>query len=119
MARIRNTHCLIGSQNFSIQTHKQQFMFFHPEDVKNGTMDKWMKSVQINWWEWHDNEDCTVFHFFSMLGNSNCIKHILDDASVLLVIDAARIGILARLNKLLYNIGLLSHSNTTSKKCHH
>ncbi len=50
-----------------------------------------------------------------MLGNSNCIKRILDDASVLLVIDAARVGFLARLNKLLYNIGLLSHSNTTSK----
>jgi hypothetical protein len=48
MARIRNTHCLIGSQNFSIPMHKQGFMFFHPEDVKNGTMDKWMKSVQIN-----------------------------------------------------------------------
>jgi hypothetical protein len=115
MARIRNTHCLIGSRNFSIPTHKQRFMFFHPEDVKNGTMDKWMKFVQINRWERHDNEDCTVFHFFSMLGNSNCIKRILDDASVLSVIGAARIGILARLNKLLYNIGLLSHSNTTSK----
>ena len=50
-----------------------------------------------------------------MLGNSNCIKRILDDASVLSVIDAAQIGILARLNKLVYNIGLLSHSNTTSK----
>jgi hypothetical protein len=47
-ARIRNRHCLIGSQNFSIPMHEQQFMFFHPEDVKNGTMDKWMKSVQIN-----------------------------------------------------------------------
>jgi len=63
MARIRNMHCLIGSRNFSIPTHKQRFMFFHPEDVKNGTMDKWMKSVQINQWEQHDNEDCTVFHF--------------------------------------------------------
>ncbi len=42
------------------------------------------------------------FFFFSMLGNSNCIKRILDDASVLLVIYAARIGILAQLNKLLY-----------------
>ena len=90
-------------------------MFFHPEDVKNGTMDKWMKSVQINRWERHDNEECTVFHFFSMLVNSNCIKRILDDASVLSVIDVARIGILARLNKQLYNIGFLSHSNTTSK----
>ncbi len=76
-------------------------MFFHPEDVKNVTMDKWMKSVQIDQWERHDNEDCTVFDFFSMLGNSNCIKRILDDASVLLVIDAAQIGILSGLNKLL------------------
>jgi hypothetical protein len=48
MARIRNMHCLIGSQNFSIPTHEQQFMFVHPEDVKNGMMDKWMKSIQIN-----------------------------------------------------------------------
>jgi hypothetical protein len=81
MARIRNTHCLIGSRNFSIPTQEQRFMFFYPEEVKNGTMDTWMKSVQINWWERHDNEDCTVFHLFSMLGNSNFIRRILDDAT--------------------------------------
>jgi hypothetical protein len=68
MARIRNTHCLIGSRNFSIPMHEQRFMFFHPEDVKNGMMDKWMKSVQINQWEQHDNEDCTVFHYFLYVG---------------------------------------------------
>ncbi len=60
-----------------------------------------------NGWLWpsQDRPYITLHH----------IKRILDDASVLSVIDTARIGILARLNKLLYNIGLLSHSNTTSK----
>ncbi len=86
--------------------------------LRMSKMGRWINGwspLKKNQWERHDNEDCTVFHFFSMLGTSNCIKCTLDDASVLLVIDAARIGILARLNKLLYNIGLLSHSNTTSK----
>ncbi len=87
-------HVLVA-KTFQYHRTNSNLCFFHPEDVKNGTMDKWMKFIQINQWERHDNEDCTVFHFFSMLGNSNCIKHILYDASVLLVIDAARIGILA------------------------
>ena len=41
--------------------HEQRFMFFHPEDVKNGMMDEWMKSIQINQWERHDNEDCQYY----------------------------------------------------------
>ncbi len=56
-----------------------------------------------------------LYFIFSLCWRIQIASSILDDASVLSVIDAAQIGILARLNKLLYNIGLLSHSNTTSK----
>ena len=41
-------HNLIGSRNFTIPTHEQQFMFFSVEDVNNGVMDDWIKLVQIN-----------------------------------------------------------------------
>jgi hypothetical protein len=48
MARIRNMHNLIGSSNFTISMHEQQFMFSSAEDVNNGVMDNQIKSVKIN-----------------------------------------------------------------------
>jgi hypothetical protein len=36
MARIRNMHSLIGSRNFTLPMHKQQFMFFSAKDEKMG-----------------------------------------------------------------------------------
>ncbi len=65
MACIRNMHSLIESRNFTLPMHKQQFMFFLAEDVKNGAMDNWIKLVKIKQWQRHDDDNCTVFHFFS------------------------------------------------------
>jgi len=114
MARLRNIHNLFGSRNFSLPTHEQRFMFFSSEDVNNGVMDGWIKTVQINQWERHDNENCTVFHFFSELRKSHGIKVLFNDACLTTLIDTARIGILARLNELLFNVGLLSQPTRKS-----
>jgi hypothetical protein len=36
MACIRNMHSLIGSRNFALPMHKQQFMFYSAKDKKMG-----------------------------------------------------------------------------------
>jgi hypothetical protein len=80
MACIRNMHNLIGSRNFTIPTHEQQFMFFSVEDVNNGVMDDWIKSVQIKQWRRHDDESCTVLYYFSELREITLHKKILMEA---------------------------------------
>jgi hypothetical protein len=95
MAGIRNIHSLIGSRNFFMPMHKKQYMFFSVKDVNNGAMDDWMKLVQIAQWQRHDTENCTVFHFVSLLRNPDPISKIFDDACITTLINIARIGILA------------------------
>jgi hypothetical protein len=77
MARIRNMHSLIGSRTFTLPMHEQHFMFFSAEDVKNGVMDNWIKSVKIKQWQRHDDDNCTIFHFSSVLRKSHGIKKII------------------------------------------
>ncbi len=93
--------------------HKQRYMFFSVEDVNNGAMDDWMKSVQIAQWQRHDTENCTVFQFVSLLRNPDPISKIFDDACITMLIDIARIGILARLNEMLSMFGLLCYRKYT------
>jgi hypothetical protein len=89
MACIRNMHSLIGSRNFTLPTHEQQFMFFTAKDVNNGVMDDWIKLVQIKQWQRHDDESCTVFHYFSELRKSHCIKKLFNDVCISTLIDTA------------------------------
>ena len=77
MAGIRNMHNLIGSRNFTIPMHEQRFMSFSAEDVNNGIIDNWIKLVQIKQWQRHDDESCPVFHYFTELRKSHCIKNFL------------------------------------------
>ena len=116
MARIRNMHSLIGSRTFTLPTHEQHFMFFSAKDVKNGVMDNRIKLVKIKQWQKHDDDNCTVFHFSSALRKSHGIKNLFHDACFSTLIDTPRIGILARLNEVLYNIGLLNPSTRKSSK---
>ncbi len=109
-------HSLIGSRTFNLPTHEQRFMFFSAKDVKNGVMDNWIKLVKIKQWERHDDENCTVFHFSSALRKSHGIKNLFNDACFLTLIDTTHIGILARLNEVLYNIELLNPSTRKSSK---
>ena len=109
MACIRNMHSLIGSRSFTLPTHKQRFMFFSAEDVKNGVTDNWIKLVKIKQWQRHDDDNCTVFHFSSKLRKSHGIKNSFNDACISTLIDTTRIGILARLNEVLYNTGCSPH----------
>ena len=90
-------------------THKQQYMFFSVKDVNNEAMDDWMKLVQIAQWQRHDTDNCTVFHFVSLLRNPDPISKIFDDACITTLIDIARIGILAQLNEMLSMFGLLRY----------
>jgi hypothetical protein len=116
MAHIRNMHSLIESRTVTLPTHEQHFMFFSAEDVKNGEKDEWIKSVKIKQWQRHDNNICTVFHFSSALRKSHGIKNLFHDACFSTLIHTTRIGILARLNGVLYNIGLLNPSTRKSSK---
>jgi hypothetical protein len=116
MTCIRNMHSLIGSRTFTLPMHEQQFMFFSAKDVKNGVMDDRIKSVKIKQWQKHDDDDCTLFHFSSKLRKSHGIKKLFNDACISTLIDTPRIGILARLNEVLYNIGLLTPSTRKSIK---
>jgi hypothetical protein len=75
-------HSLIGSRNFTLPMHEQQFMFFSAKDVNNGVMDDWIKLAQIKQWQMHDDDNCTVFHFVSELRKSNGIKMLLNDACI-------------------------------------
>jgi hypothetical protein len=109
-------HSLIGSRTYTLPMHKQRFMFFSAEDVKNGVMDDWIKSVKIKQWQRHDDDNCTVFHFSSALRKSHGIKKLINDACFSNLIDTIRIGILARLNEVLYNIRLLNPSTRKSSK---
>jgi hypothetical protein len=109
-------HSLIGSRTFTLPTHKQRFMFFSAKNVKNGKMGNWIKSVKIKQWQRHDDDNCTVFHFSSPLRISNGIKNLFHDACFSTVIDTTCIGILAKLNEVLYNIGLLNPSNRKLSK---
>jgi hypothetical protein len=84
--------------------------------VKNGVMDDWIKLVKIKQWQRHDDDNCTVFHFSSELRKSHGIKNLFNDACISTLIDTTQIGILARLNKVLYNIGLLTPSTWKSNK---
>jgi hypothetical protein len=95
MACIRNMHNLIESRNFTIPMHEQWFMFFSAEDVNNGVMDDWIKLVHIKQWQRHDDENCNVFHYFSELRKSHCIKKLSNDVCISTLIDAAQIGVLA------------------------
>jgi hypothetical protein len=104
---------------------KQKFYFTHTQtaiyvlfnqDVKNGVMVDWIKSVKIKQWQRHDDDNCTVFHFFSILRKSHGIKKLFNDACISTLIVTTRIGILARLNGVLYNIGLLTLSTRKSSK---
>jgi hypothetical protein len=70
-------------------------MFFSVEDVNNGVIGNWIKSVQIKQWWRHDDESCTVFHYFSELRKSYCITNLFDDVCISTLIDAAHIGALA------------------------
>jgi hypothetical protein len=116
MAHIRNMHSLIGSRTFTLPTHKQSFMFFSAKDVKNGVMDNWIKLVKIKQWQRHDDDNCTVFHFSSELRKSHGIKNLFRDVCISTLIDTTQIGILARLNEVLYNIGLPTPSTRKSSK---
>ncbi len=116
MARIINMHSLIGSRTFNLPTHEHRFMFFSAEDVKNGVMDDWIKSEKIKQWQRHDDDNWNVFHFSSVLRKSHGIKKLFNDACFSTLIDTTRIGILARLNEVLYNIGLLNPSTRESSK---
>jgi hypothetical protein len=89
--------------------HEQHFMFFSAEDVKNGVMDNWIKSVKIKQWQRHDDDDCTVFHFSSTLRRSHGIKNLFNDACLSTLIDTTRKGILARLNEVLKTLGCSTH----------
>ncbi len=109
-------HSLIGSRTFTLPMHKQRFMFFSAEDVKNGVIDDLIKSVKIKQWQRHDDDNCTVFHFSSVLRKSHGIKNLFNDACFSTLIDTTRKGILARLNDVLYNIGLLNPSTRKSSK---
>ncbi len=109
-------HSLVGSRTFTLPMHKQHFMFFSAEDVKNGVMDDWIKSVKIKQWQRHDDDNCTVFHFSSALRKSHGIKNLFHDACFSTLIVVTCIGIFARLNEVLYNIGLLNPSNRKSRK---
>jgi hypothetical protein len=91
-------------------------MFFSAKDVKNGIMDNWIKSVNIKQWQRHDDDNCTVFHFFSELRKSHDIKNLFNDACISTLIETTQIGTLARLNEVLYNIGLLTLSTRKSSK---
>jgi hypothetical protein len=90
MACIRNMHSLIGSRNSTLPTHEQRFMFFTAKDVNNGVMDNWIKLVQIKQWQRHDNDNCTVFHFFLELRKSHGIKILFNDACISTLIDTAQ-----------------------------
>jgi hypothetical protein len=57
-----------------------------------------------------------VFHFSSALRKSHGIKKLFNDACFSNLIDTTCIGILARLNGVLYNIGLLTPSTKKSSK---
>ncbi len=116
MARQRNMHSLIGSWTFTLPMHKQRFMFFSADNVKNGVMDDQINPVKINQLQRHDDDNCTVFHFSSALRKSHGIKNLFNDACFSILIDTTRIGILARLNEVLYNIGLLNPSTKKSSK---
>ncbi len=109
-------HSLIGSRTFTLPTHEQHFMFFSAEDVKNGVMEDWIKSVKIKQWQRHDDDNFTVFHFSSALRKSHGIKKLFNNACFSTLIDTTRIGILARLNEVLYIIGLLNPSYRKSSK---
>jgi hypothetical protein len=109
-------HSLIGSRTFTLPTHKQRFMFFSAKDVKNGVIDDWIKSVKIKQWQRHDDDNCIMFHFSSALKKSRGINFFLTIHVFLILIDTTRIGILARLNEVLYNIGLLNPSTRKSSK---
>ncbi len=89
MACIRNMHSLIGSRNFTLPTHEQQFMFFTAKDVNNGVMDDWIKLVQIKQWQRHDDDNCTVFHFVSELRKLHGIKISFNDACISTLIDTS------------------------------
>ncbi len=79
----------------------------------NGRLDKVSKDQTM---QRHDDDNCTVFHFSSALRKSHGIKILFDDACFSTLIDTTRIGILARLNEVLYNIGLFNPSNRKSSK---
>ncbi len=89
-------------------------MFFSVEDVNNGVMDDWIKLVQKKQWWRHDGEICTVFHYFSELRKSHCIKNLFNDVGISTLIDATQIGVLAQLNEELFNIGPLTPSTRKS-----
>jgi hypothetical protein len=55
-----------------------------------------------------------VFHYFSELRKSHCIEKLLNDVCILTLTEAACIGVLAQLNKELFNIGLLTPSTRKS-----
>jgi hypothetical protein len=57
-----------------------------------------------------------VFHFSSALRKSHGIKKLFNDACFSTLIDTTCIGILARLNGVLYNIGLLTPSTKKSSQ---
>jgi hypothetical protein len=116
MACIRNIHSLIGSRTFTLPMHEQRFGFFSAKDVKNGVMDNWIKLVKIKQGQKHDDDNCTVFHYSSELRKSHGIANLFNDACISTLIDTTRIGILARINEVLYNIGLLTPSTRKSSK---
>jgi hypothetical protein len=95
MACIRTMHSLIGNRTFTLPMQEERFMFFSAEDVKNGVMDDWIKSVKIKQWQRHDDDNCTVFHLSSMLRKLHGIKNLFNDACFSTLIDTTRIGILA------------------------
>ncbi len=109
-------HSLIGSRTFTLPTHEQRFMFFSTEDVKNGVMDNWIKLVKIKQWQRHNDDNCAVFNFSSELRKSHGIKILLNDACISTLLDTTQIGILARLNEVLYNIRLPTPSTGKSSK---
>jgi hypothetical protein len=57
-----------------------------------------------------------VFHYSSALRKSHGIKNIFNDACFSTLIDTTCIGILARLNEVLYSIGMLNPSTRKSSK---
>ncbi len=74
------------------------------EDVNNGVVDNGIKLLQIKQWWRHADESCTVFHYFSELRESHCIKNLFNDVGISTLIDAAQIGVLAQLHGELFNI---------------
>jgi hypothetical protein len=64
-------------------------------------MDNWIKLVRNKQFQRHDDDNCTVIHFFSKLRKSHGIKNLFNDACISTLIDTTQIGILARLNEVL------------------